>query len=296
MTDNGPNFLSANISELEYLQDDDVVYGYDYNRIIDALNGNRDGLITINSDNSSVVVSPSGIAGTNPAGGTTFQVSASGVTTVAHNDTFVNTENVDPNFPGRLNYIIPGNALKVIEARLSFKLLTYRTYNSLALTATGAGSSHSHSVGAESAAHNHSLFINISDGTATPLGIDANTTPVAVTGAGVAKRVTFTDDTGDTGHDHGTSGSENAHTHTVSGTSTLGITEGAIASNITLQFDGTDYTATLHGPWNTDVVEMDVLSILPKAIGSWHTINFSTATLGQIQSHLRLTVLVQANP
>ncbi len=89
-------------------------------------------------------------------------------------------------------------------------------------------------------------------------------------------------------------GNESAHTHPVSGSSVLGVTEGATATGVTIAFDGVDATANLGGPFTTDQIELNVAPYLMTTIGLWHVIAMQPSGLGRIEAHLRLGVYVTA--
>jgi hypothetical protein len=214
---------------------------------------------------------------------------------VPHNDSWLFSDNVDGTHPLNLRYVIASNVQRVVSARLSIHLAPYRTYNSLSLTSTGNDSNgHTHSVGGEAAAHTHSVFVQ-NDNTGIPLGETAGTM-VGVTASGLAVRVTTSDATGDTGHNHGASGGESAtHTHTVAGSAVLGVTEGATATGVTMSFDGgADQSGAFGGPFATDQIELNILSLLPVTQQAYHVIALQPSGLGRIDAHLRLSYYAAA--
>ena len=208
------------------------------------------------------------------------------------NDTFANFDNVDATHPLRLKYVFPQNFQRLVTARLSFSLLPYRTYSSFTVSATGG----------QSATHTHGVDHSHSHAHTIPIGAGPFANAVGL--AGVAGGQLLSSTTGNTGainSDATTSsaptsgGASVDHTHTVSGSSFLGVTEGATAAGVTIQFDGADQTAALGGPWSADIVELDVTKYLPTALGSWHTILLSSTGLGGILSHLRLSFYADAS-
>lgn len=273
MVDLNKNFLTLNTSLLDRLLDDDLVYGYNYNRIVDALNGNY-----------------------------------IGVTYIAHNDTWVNTENIDPvnGFNGRLWYVIPSNMVAIQKAFLSIKFLNYRTYSTITFGTTGTDatattpaadatgeSGHSHN-------HNHSLlptgntagagtvaWNNGSPGilVVTNLAPNADTSSIQSNAAGSSGH----------SHNHTHGAHSHSHSHTISGSTIVGIQEDASPSNVTILFDGVDRTVTLGGPFNTDIVELDITSFINQAKSAWHKIEFGGSSRGQLQMHLRLNLLVSTS-
>ena len=270
MVDLNKNFLTSNNNLLERLLDDDQVYGYDYNRIVDALNGNY-----------------------------------IGVTYIAHNDTWVNTENIDPvnGFNGRLAYVIPSNMIALQKAFLSIKFFNYRTYSTINFSGTGTDataatptadatgeSGHSHS-------HGHVLaFQGTNSGNV--LSLPAVAGQIFVSGGGNdAGGTVQSNAAGSSGHSHShTHGAHShSHNHTVTGSTIIGISEDTSPANVTILFDGIDKTSALGGPFNADVVELDITSFINQAKGVWHQLAFGGTQRGQLQMHLRLNLLVSTS-
>lgn len=101
------------------------------------------------------------------------------------------------------------------------------------------------------------------------------------------------DATGESGHNHGSTGGRSAfHVHTIAGSSFLGVTEGAIAAGVTIAIDGVDQTSALGGPWSADVIEVDVRPYLATSTGVYHTIALTPSGLGRIEAHLLLGAYV----
>jgi len=190
-----------------------------------------------------------------------------------HNDSLWYADNIDATHAANLYYIIPSNTQRIVTAKLSLKLLPYRTYNTLSVSATGTESAgHSHS-------HSHTWAVQ--DGTGIPTANMAfQNSPIKVMNIGgtTGNVPTTTDSTGESA----------THTHNVSATGVLGVTEGATATGVAIAFDGVDQTAALGGPFNTDVVELDVRQFFPVSIGAWHLIAMQPSGLGHITAHLRL--------
>jgi hypothetical protein len=203
---------------------------------------------------------------------------------VPHNDSWLFEDNVDSTHAANLRYIIPANTQRIVSARLSLHLAPYRTYNSFTLSSTGvnaaAESGHTHS-------HGHTWPVGGGAGSFT-LNWDGAGNVGNSGGAGSAGNVTATTNAaGSSGHSH-------SHSHTVSGSSTLGVTEGATATGVTVAFDGVDHTADIGGPFNADAVELDVHPYLGTTLGTWHVISMQPSGLGRIEAHLRLGVYVSA--
>lgn len=211
---------------------------------------------------------------------------ASATISIPHNDSWLFEDNVDGagGFPGNLRYIISANVQRVVSAKLSIHLAAYRTYSSFTVSATSNPSvDHTH----VEATHNHGLapsagaggnavtwlggFLSVAGvfGSPDPTSIQ-NTSPGNTTGASVA------------------------HTHLISGSSFLGITEGVVATGVSLSFDGVDHTADLGGPFSSDVIELDILRFLPTTKSALHVIAMQTTGLGRLEAHLRLGVYVSA--
>jgi hypothetical protein len=206
-----------------------------------------------------------------------------------HNDSWLFEDNVDATHPANLRYVIAGNVTRVVSARLSIHLAPYRTYSSFTVTATG-GQSVTHNHG-HTTTHTHT---ETSAG-ASPthfVGTNANafTAGDSIGGAGVAGTLGITDASAPGSTDN----ASNDHTHPVSGTSFLGVSEGASPTGVTIAFDGVDATAALGGPFSADVIELDVRRFLAIAKGAWHTIAMQPTGLGRIEAHLRLGVYVAA--
>src|SRR5450756_1360731 len=70
-----------------------------------------------------------------------------------HNDSLWYADNIDGTHAANLYYIIPSNTQRIVTARLSMKMLPYRTYNNFSATTTG-GTSNNHNHG-----HGHSIHI-----------------------------------------------------------------------------------------------------------------------------------------
>jgi len=213
---------------------------------------------------------------------------------VPHNDTYANQDNVDASHALNLDYLVAGNVQRLISARLSFKLRAYRTYNSLTFSSTGAGTSHSHSHnhGSHNHSHSHSPTLPTSAGSGGNNIQNLSGTLVNNSGGSVSFTVNEnTDATNTTPSTDATT--EASHTHPVSGSVVLGVTEGAVATGVTISFDGVDQTVALRGPFNSDVVELDVLKFLTQTPGAgWHVISLLPSGLGRIQAYLRLSAYV----
>jgi hypothetical protein len=209
---------------------------------------------------------------------------------IAHNDSWLFEDNVDGTHPANLRYVIAATTQRIVSARLSIHLAPFRTYNTLSVGATGtnsAGHSHGHNHGG----HTHSIHLALDNITHDPLygagsglGITQAIEASYNTGQIVNSTTPSTDSTGESG----------THTHNVSATGILGVTEGATATGVAISFDGVDATAALGGPFNADVIELDVRPYLLVTQGLWHVIAMQPSGLGRIEAHLRLGVYVSA--
>jgi hypothetical protein len=213
-----------------------------------------------------------------------------------HNDSWLFEDNVDGvgGFPANLRYVISANVTRVVSARLSIHLAPYRTYNTLSVSSTGIDSNgHVH---AHSTTHQHVVLGGvIAPGAFTDVlvfdegGTGANAMIVGSQNA--IPLTTFKDKLTAPGS---TDGESATHTHNVSASGVLGVTEGATATGVTISFDGVDHTADLGGPFNSDQIELDVRAYLAISQGVWHAIAMKPAGLGRIEAHLRLGVYVAA--
>ena len=209
----------------------------------------------------------------------------------AQNDNFPYNDNVDNAHPAYIDYVLPKNFQRLVSARLSFKLRLYRTYNSLSLTATGGQSAnHTHA----SASHGHTMFeVGGAPGasTNTVWFANGNTNPIVL----ITPNVGNTSPLVTTATTPGATGTASVdHTHPVSGTATLGVTEGAATTVAAIAFDGVDQTVALGGPWSTDTVELDVTRFTPTTIGMFHTVTITPAGQGRIVSLLRASYYIDS--
>lgn len=205
------------------------------------------------------------------------------------NDTFVNRDNVDATHPMNLSYLIPSNSQRVVSARLSWRLHAYRTYNSFSATVTGNASvNHTHAGPNHNHNHGHNMAIG-SGGIGGTVNMVSPNGPLQLSSGGPLTDTTTINNDATNGGTGATGGQSVTHTHSLSLSGALGVTEGVTATGITIAFDGVDQTAKLGGPWSTDVVELNVTPFLTlKPVGAWHLITLSSTTLGQIESHLRI--------
>ena len=206
---------------------------------------------------------------------------------VPHNDSWLFEDNVDATHPANLRYIISKNVTRVVSARLSIHLAPYRTYNNFSATATGAGTAHAHGNHAHvvTGTHSHTWHLSAGAGSA-----NMQDTGSAIETTGSARDIPTTAVSPGNTDNNGVN-AEAAHTHNISVNSTLGVTEGATATGVTLSFDGV--LSTL-GPYNADVIELDVRSLIQVTQGAYHTVAMQPSGNGRIEAHLRLGVYVAA--
>ena len=219
---------------------------------------------------------------------------------IPHNDSWVFADNVDATHAANFRYIVSKNVTRVVSARLSIHLAPYRTYNTLSVSSTGTESAgHNHGHNHSSAAHTHTMFdVGGAPGasTNTVWFANGNTNPIVLITPNVGNTsplVTTSTTPGNTGSD--STGESATHTHNVSATGVLGVTEGTTATGVTLTFDGgPDVSGAFGGPFTTDQIELDVRSYLKITQGVFHTIAMTPSGNGRIEAHLRLGVYVSA--
>ncbi len=188
---------------------------------------------------------------------------------IPHNDSLWFGDNVDGTHPGNFRYVIADNVQRIVSARLSIHLAPYRTYNTSSGANTGIESAnHSHG-------HGHSWHV-ANEGSATGNMDVGGTTVFSLVGPTDIPTTT------------NSAGQSADHTHPLNIAQTLGVTEGATATGVTIAFDGVDATAALGGPFNADVIELDVRRFLVTKIGVYHTIALQPTGNGRIEAHLRL--------
>jgi hypothetical protein len=207
----------------------------------------------------------------------------------AQNDSTEHDDNVDATHPLNIKYFVPGNAQRVIAARLSFSLGAYRTYDKSA--AAGLHVHYWTFPGSTDAVTSNQLFVSnggvMETGPGPGLGVPSR----------VAGKQTSTEMWSGIGSAQGSvdavieAQDPTGHTHA----QVLGVTEGAVATGVSVAFDGVDKTSALGGPFNADKVEMDVLPyIQQKADKTWHTIALTPSGNGRIYAKLRLSLFVNA--
>jgi hypothetical protein len=212
----------------------------------------------------------------------------------AENDNWIYRDACDATHPFNIDYVIPHNFQRIIAAKLTLILRAYRTYSTLTLTSTG-GQSANHSHNHNHGAHHHEMWSAIggSPGSiAESLTANSgNTYGVTVAGAFALVENTF-----DTTPATDSTVAGNDHTHTVSGTTTLGIAEDVAPTNpgITIAFDGVDRTAALGGPFNANVIELDVTQFLNLAVAVQHTVALQPNQRATITGILRISYAVDS--
>lgn len=214
-----------------------------------------------------------------------------------HNDTYANQDNVDATHALNLDYVIPSNAQRVVSARLSFKLRPFRSYDvgiPSATTAAGPHVHYWHAPGSTAAVTTNQLFATAGGALETGPGPGGGTPSVP---AGKQTSTEHAVGSAQASIDTAIEAFDaNGHTHTVTPSLTYGVFEGATATGVKVLFDGVDQTSALGGPFNADVVELDVLSfIASQPGGGWHTISLLPTGLGRIQAYLRLGAYVNGS-
>jgi hypothetical protein len=189
------------------------------------------------------------------------------IRTVDHYD----LDDGDATHPIYVRYVMPADSSGFYKATLSFHPEAFRSTVSLNPSAVGAETGHSHS-------HGHTLAIQAAI-FANAVGNATGGTPGQLATAGG-----MTDTTTVQANAAGSSG----HSHSLTGSSSQAVTDGPIATVTAISVDGVDVTGTLGGPWNGDVVEMDITAVFQTDTGRWHTIALTLSGLGRICSLLRL--------
>src|SRR5436309_4190541 len=163
------------------------------------------------------------ISGSIVVGGALQQTPGDATLTLPHNDSWIFEENVDDTHAANLRYVIASNTRQVVSARLSIKMAPYRTYNNFSATTTGAGTAHNHA----SANHAHAI----------PIDAGPFTNAVGQNAAGGNLSDAFGPTTAPVNATTpANTGNEAAHTHPITVTSFLGVTEGATATGVTIKF------------------------------------------------------------
>ena len=216
-------------------------------------------------------------------------------------DTQAYPDNCGPGFPFHFDFYLASNLVAVNYAKLSFFLRAFRTDYDFSVHGTGTESAgHSHGSAAHThtgPSHNHAmqiaggvagqaLTINVGGPMIDAVGGPFNdSTTMAAAGTSATGSTT----PGSTGGESGT------HTHTVTGTDVVGITEFATATGVTVKVNGVDRTSALGGGagFTTNQTELAlVLSWL--SLGAWNTIDLTPSGLGRITGHLTVVSYIQS--
>jgi len=266
---------------LERLLPYDLVYGYQYNRIVDALTNNRQ----LNS-----------------------------VATLDCYDVCFGYQPVDATFKARCRWNLHTNVDTVINLTLHFTLQPFHVGNqttAVASTSSG-GSAHSHSVSGQTtgggttssdAAHSH-LIHTLAGSGANNLQTDGSN---ILNNSGV--NIDLSTTTGIASHSHSiasegvtgaTSSSESSHTHTIPSLSLnapTAIYEAGMAQGVHVFIDGTDRTGALGGPFGSgsalDVTNLNIAPYITTA--GWHEIQLSSTAIGGITTQIQFCGLVNGS-
>jgi hypothetical protein len=216
----------------------------------------------------------------------------------AQNDTFAFPDDCDSTHPWNCDFPLPSNFQNILSARLTWKLRAYRTFNTITGTNTGNESvGHVHGTGGETGhSHNHSHTIPI-DSPAVGQAVSFNGAGTNLSsGSGGANTAAINANAaGSSGHNHGNTGGVSAdHTHPLNLAQTLGITEAAAPVNpaITITVDGTDVTSKVGGPFNNDVIELDIRPYIGKAAGALHLVSLQPNQNCRVHGILKLAYTV----
>lgn len=212
----------------------------------------------------------------------------------AQNDTFAFPDDCDATHPWNCDFPLPSNFQTMLSARLTWKLRAYRTYSTLTLANTGNASvDHTHGMG-HTHSHSHTWHITGASGlgTADMLALPSPFTAVESNNSVNQDIGTTTDATASSAANTG--GQSQTHVHSVSGTTTLGIQEDTppVAPAITVTIDGTDQTAALGGPFNTDEIELDIRRFVGKAAGALHLVSLQPNQRCRVHGILKLAYTV----
>jgi len=199
----------------------------------------------------------------------------------AQNDIYPYPDDADATFPYNFDYVIPANFQRLVSAKLSFKIRAYRTYSTFTPGATTGGESVTHSH-AHTTTHAHTIPIDA--------GPFANAVGQNAAGGNLSDAFGPTTAPVNAQAPGSTNVNTVDHTHTMAGTSVLGIAEDVAPVNpgITVSVDGTDVTTSLGGPFNADQVEIDVTQVLKTAVKLWHTLSLQPNKRVRISGLLRL--------
>lgn len=199
-------------------------------------------------------------------------------------DSKIYVDNCTAAFPFTFDFVIPKNFQRWTSVHASFKLRAFRRYVSAInnSSVTSSGTAHYHWFGGYSGA----------GAAAHPASWDANqnmtTTDGIINTSNTSNEIVGTSPGSGTAAGVGTPA---GHTHTLTPTTSLstGIFEDTTPTSVSLKVDGTDYTATLGGPWTSDTVELDITKVMPNATGVFHTIQLTPNQNGRITVDLRFS-------
>lgn len=269
---------------IERLPTYDLVYGYEYNRVVDALTNNRPSNTVAMLDTQAICF------GYQP---------------------------VDSVYKARCRFWIPPNVDTIVKIYLSFTLQPFHVGNQTTSSSTtsSAGSAHNHSVsgqtsgsttsGNQSSDHVHVITLenaNINN----PVAYDGLAGLFSASGGG---SVSTGFETGSNVHTHNvpsssvsgaTSTNESSHTHTIpslSLTAPTAIYEAGMAQGVHAFLDGTDQTTPLGGPWGAgvaiDISNLNVTSYFTTV--GWHEIQLSSTSIGGITTQLHFASLINGS-
>jgi hypothetical protein len=190
-------------------------------------------------------------------------------------------DNVDATHPLVLYVYIPTDTRLIKRTLLRLRLEKFRSYGTGAESATVNVRTDEYikevtfidadDTAEENPKHSHVLAID---------SAGAHTHGGAVVSDGSHSHTGGTDAPGHTHKlpDHGHVLEVDGHTHDI----THGIYEGPSASDVTVTINGTDRTAALDGPFNTNQSSLDITQYLTAT--GWNTISLGSATLGRIHA------------
>lgn len=251
---------------LERLLPYDLVYGYQYNRIVDALTNNR----TINS-----------------------------VAMLDAYDVCFGYQPVDATFKARCRFHVHTNIDTIIQVALHFTLQPFHVGNQTTSQTTTAAANTSGGT-----SHSHVLEAGIGT-VAANAGFDVSGNFItATTPEGVSVGIEYIGGLTTSGQPPGPH-SLGAHTHTIPSLTVnsanlnppTAIYEAGMAQGVHVFIDGTDRTVALGGPWGVGVaLDVTDLNLLPYITSTgWHEIQLSSTNIGGITTQVQFSGLLNGS-
>ncbi len=254
---------------LESMTTYDLIYGYQYNRIVDALTNNR--------PQNTVAMAQS-------------------------YDVCFGYQPVDAVFKARCRFRVHSSVDTIIQVGLNFSLQPFHVGNqTTAQTTTTSGNT------APATPHFHT-WVAPAGTVAAAIGPNAGGLIVSGSGA-PAGFTTATETAGDGASHFSVSGSIDAsgsgHTHSIPALTVnsanlnapTAIYEAGMAQGVHAFIDGVDQTTPLGGPWGVGVaIDITDLSISPYVSSDgWHEVQLSSTAIGGITCQIRMSTLLNGS-